>query len=442
MKAGTNNKWIKIGSKYGTFLSRYNSVYKAINKYMKAISGMPKLLDNYKYIEHIHYGSESYPAELKRLYQRIHKKMGGVVGYIKLRKNEYRQYIRRIKDISIKVNKNISNSELIKLFLKSYYLYGRANSFLGLGTLYTDFLTRELQNKYGDELLKFDFSSKTKLSQYHKALIKLSKIRDKIKREKEISKILKKYFWIGSFFFIGNELSKKQILKDIKNIKEYKGSDKRKTLPCDPLVQEMKKLSKDRNDELEEFMLGEYYFRRLLYEIARRIGISFETLNYLSPDEIIACLKGRSAPYVKIRKRRKLFGFLIKNGKVHEYEGRAVKFLIEKQTKDVSHLEGVVTYSSRKKIRGLVKIVLGSADIKKVKKGNILVTIMTTPNYIQAIYNASAIVTDEGGITSHAAIISRELRIPCIIGTKLATKILKDGDKVMMDMKEGVIRKI
>jgi len=436
------NNWIKIGAKAGTFLSRCNSVYNAVNKYMKVISGMPKLLDNYKYIEHTHYGSESYPAELKRLYQRIHKKMGGVEGYIKLRKNEYRQYIKRIKDIAIKVNKNISSSELIKLFLRSDYLYGRANSFLGLGTLYTDFLTRELQNKYGDELLKFDFSSKTKLSQYHKALIKLSKIRDKIKREREISKILKKYFWIGSFFFIGNELSKKQIFKDIKNIKEYKGSDKRKTLPYDPLVKEMKKLSKDRNDELEEFMLGEYYFRKLLYVIARRIGISFETLNYLSPNEIVACLKGKLIPYVKIRKRRKLFGFLIKKGKVYEYEGRAARFLIEKQTKNVSQLKGMVAYSSRKKVRGSVRVVIDTADIKKVKKGDILVTIMTTPNYIQAIYNASAIVTDEGGITSHAAIISRELRIPCIIGTKIATKVFSDGDKVEVDADKGIIKKI
>ena len=55
---------------------------------------------------------------------------------------------------------------------------------------------------------------------------------------------------------------------------------------------------------------------------------------------------------------------------------------------------------------------------------------------------AGAIVTDEGGLTSHAAIVSRELKIPCIVGTKIATKILKDGDIVEVDAKKGIVRKI
>ena len=55
---------------------------------------------------------------------------------------------------------------------------------------------------------------------------------------------------------------------------------------------------------------------------------------------------------------------------------------------------------------------------------------------------AGAIVTDEGGLTSHAAIVSRELKIPCIVGTKIATKILKDGDIVEVDAENGIVRKI
>ena len=84
-------------------------------------------------------------------------------------------------------------------------------------------------------------------------------------------------------------------------------------------------------------------------------------------------------------------------------------------------------------------------DIEKMnlfKKGEILVTRMTTPQFIGAIKLTSAIITDEGGITCHAAIVSRELGIPCIIGTKLATKVLKDGDKVDVDADNGVVRKL
>ena len=67
---------------------------------------------------------------------------------------------------------------------------------------------------------------------------------------------------------------------------------------------------------------------------------------------------------------------------------------------------------------------------------------MTSPEFISAMRNAAAIITDEGGITCHAAIVSRELEIPCLIGTKNATKILKDGDMVEVDTFKGIVRKL
>ena len=72
-------------------------------------------------------------------------------------------------------------------------------------------------------------------------------------------------------------------------------------------------------------------------------------------------------------------------------------------------------------------------------KGDILVAIMTTPNFIPALEKAAAFVTDEGGITCHAAIIAREMKKPCIIGTKIATKFLKDGDIVQVDANNGIV---
>ena len=80
--------------------------------------------------------------------------------------------------------------------------------------------------------------------------------------------------------------------------------------------------------------------------------------------------------------------------------------------------------------------------IKKAEEVFVLVTSMTRPEMVVAMEKAAAIVTDEGGITSHAAIVSRELKIPCIIGTKVATKILKNGDLVEVDAFKGIVRKI
>lgn len=67
---------------------------------------------------------------------------------------------------------------------------------------------------------------------------------------------------------------------------------------------------------------------------------------------------------------------------------------------------------------------------------------MTTPAFMPTLNKASGIVTDEGGLTCHAAIVSRELGIPRVIGTRFATKVLKDGDKVEVDAERGVVRKV
>jgi pyruvate,water dikinase len=77
-----------------------------------------------------------------------------------------------------------------------------------------------------------------------------------------------------------------------------------------------------------------------------------------------------------------------------------------------------------------------------MKKGDILVTSMTTPDYVPAMEKALAFVTDEGGLSCHAAIVAREMKKPCIIGTKIATKVLKDNDLVEVDANKGIIKKL
>ena len=90
---------------------------------------------------------------------------------------------------------------------------------------------------------------------------------------------------------------------------------------------------------------------------------------------------------------------------------------------------------------GKVKIVLSSDEINKVEEGDVLVTTMTTPDMVPAMRKASAIVTDEGGLTCHAAIVSRELGIPAVVGTGNATKVLKEGMIVTVDGDKGLVYK-
>ncbi len=88
---------------------------------------------------------------------------------------------------------------------------------------------------------------------------------------------------------------------------------------------------------------------------------------------------------------------------------------------------------------GKVKIVHSLSDLEKVSKGDVLVTKMTNPDMVVTMQRCSAIVTDEGGITAHAAIVSREMGIPAVVGTQEATKKLKDGDLVTVDGFNGKI---
>ena len=88
---------------------------------------------------------------------------------------------------------------------------------------------------------------------------------------------------------------------------------------------------------------------------------------------------------------------------------------------------------------GVVRIINTMQDLNKIKKGEVLVTEMTNPDMVVAMQKSSAIITDEGGMTSHAAIVSREMGIPCIVGTETATKVLKDGMRITVDGTSGNI---
>jgi pyruvate,water dikinase len=124
------------------------------------------------------------------------------------------------------------------------------------------------------------------------------------------------------------------------------------------------------------------------------------------------------------------------------FEGKQAKVLyrkiFEKTKSSVTELKGMS--ACRGTARGKVVVIKTRKDFGKMQKGCVLVTGMTRPEFVPLMQKASAIITDEGGITSHAAIVSRELGIPCIIGTKIATKVLKDGDLVEVKANHGTVK--
>lgn len=119
----------------------------------------------------------------------------------------------------------------------------------------------------------------------------------------------------------------------------------------------------------------------------------------------------------------------------------ANKFIYEMIPIDINTKEIKGTIAMRGKVKGCVKVLLRDEDLIKFKnsKNIILVSTMTRPEWIQVMTKSNAFVTDAGGMLCHAAIVARELKKPCIIGTKIATKVLKDGDLVEVNADTGVV---
>lgn len=197
-------------------------------------------------------------------------------------------------------------------------------------------------------------------------------------------------------------------------------------------------------EKVSSFLFDE--LMRHLSKIVKNKKI-LEELEWYTPAELILYLKhGKKLSEREVGRRKQCY-ILESSGKTLRVTGgeEALKrYQNEFEEKidliSVNKIKG--TPASAGKARGKVKIVITGQDQNKMRKGDILVSTMTTPRLITAMKKAAAIVTDEGGLTAHAAIVSRELGIPCIVGAKIATRVLKDGDYVEVDADKGIVRKI
>ncbi|MBD3366366.1 hypothetical protein GF360_03460 [candidate division WWE3 bacterium] len=204
---------------------------------------------------------------------------------------------------------------------------------------------------------------------------------------------------------------------------------------------------------LELRILWSAYFRmlrELVYKISRLTQIPAYTLLALSPGELVQIdfSKEDIEDSFKTKDRYKAYLFLVKNDVLTKsvYGDSAIaefNKLVPKPNYDaIKEIEGNTAFPGV--VEGKAYCMnWGDKDFnKKVKsmpEGAILVIGNTRPSLMPAIRKSSAIVTNEGGITSHAAIVSRELKIPCVIGTKSATKIIKTGDKVKVNAVKGIV---
>lgn len=189
-------------------------------------------------------------------------------------------------------------------------------------------------------------------------------------------------------------------------------------------------------------MKTNFWEYQMLDEISKRKSLPVHLLNWAEVKELVYLLRNNKIDQQELNQRSINFIYLYINGKIEKISGKAAERrhseILGLELEETRDIQGITASSGT--IIGEAYVAISINEALKIKTGQILITGMTTPDFVPAMRKASAIVTDEGGMTCHAAIISRELDIPCIVGTKYATRLIKTGDKIEVRANHGVIK--
>jgi phosphohistidine swiveling domain-containing protein len=369
------------------------------------------------------------------------------------------QIIKLAEEILPRLNK-LSDLEIIKFLLLSRKLqaqfaaWGMAVAFSDIygfiSEAITKIFTKRKKLKYSISVYLENLSNPKELSLTEQAYQEISRVN--LNSAKEISKLLKKYFWLDQGY-IGRGLT----LENLRDIKKNHAFYEKQIVPSELLKIELKLNSKEErllavSRDLVQIKSWRSDRRQAIYVIvnkiidrlAKRFKIEAKYLETLSTKELIKAIKNRknSPSDLKERFERSLFipqsaddyQIVINEEKINSYLAERINRLAINKTKTI---KGQTACPG--KVRGRVRLVFGPQHNNKISEGDILVSVSTSPQLLPAMKKALAFITDMGGITSHAAIVSRELKKPCVVGTKIATQVLRDGDIVEVDANKGVI---
>lgn len=288
--------------------------------------------------------------------------------------------------------------------------------------------------------------------------------------EKHITNYYKKWNWV-SFGQLGPKITKEELVLSakelLKNRKKAKQELSELVSNTNKLVTKQNLLFKklDLNDQEKYLFKTAQLFtylkalrmetlfgvcaqwQRILTEMSKRLVVPRKLLYYCSKTELVNWLKKEKAVPTKVLQERNKYcvWVAVSEDRQEILTGKKAKEYVKSNTKrekrKIKHVLVIHgTVASTGYAKGRVKIVNEASEIEKVKKGDILLSVATAPSLLPAMKKAAAFVTDSGGLTSHAAIVAREMKKPCIIGTKIATKVLKDGDLIVLDTRKGDIK--
>ncbi|KKR44113.1 MAG: putative phosphoenolpyruvate synthase [Candidatus Moranbacteria bacterium GW2011_GWC1_45_18] len=401
------------------------------------------------------------------------------------RKKHFHRFDKLIKKAIIAAEKiyeynlrDCSNGELINLYIFLIREAGPAHGLLNVDidafdVHFEDFLRNKIKENLKKPINEEEFQKffeaisipayKTYLNQEEEAVLKLA-LKKNI-TEKDYTGLYKRYWWTGLGWENLTPHSEKYFISRIKRISD-KARAKKKLKEIRAQQREIKnnrsRLTKKYKLEkisiwLEFLDKYAYYHEArkemqvktnhalylIMLEMSRRLKIDEEDLNWLWGNEVFEALQKGKFNRKEIIKGKQATLTLIDGNGLKVFRGKAAvkKFRseIKENIENGNEVKGFGAMPG--KVTGTAKVCNGLEDaLRKIKRRDVLICGMTTPDYIAVMKKAAAIITDEGGLTCHAAIVSRELKIPCIVGTKIATKIFEDNDIVEVDATKGVAK--
>lgn len=390
----------------------------------------------------------------------------------------------------VNTSKQASSGELVSLdienLIKRFNSYIKAildySPFLALPNNYEiyvigeikDFLIEKVGNEEAEEYLQKLMAPKEYpfqiLEQIDLAKIALRVKGGEIHLEEEMNKHREKYQWLSCYNFDEKAFSLHDFKERLDSLLglgseelKQKSEDVIKKIDRDEM--EFQRIAEkiglkgellERVDLLREFVFlrtyriemncqPNFYLQPLLKEFARRSGISIQEIAMMLTDEIKRMAKEGGVPEgIDFIDRKKAAVIWLDDSKFNYVFGNKAREMISERFSDLKFVKGAKkvkgTVSSKGEVvQGRVRIIT-KENIGEFQEGEILITIMTSPEFVPAMQKAKAIITDEGGVLCHAAIVSRELNKPCIIGTRVSTKIFRNGDIVEVDTEKGIVK--
>jgi phosphohistidine swiveling domain-containing protein/predicted lactoylglutathione lyase len=382
---------------------------------------------------------------------------------------EYQNELEPVMNIK-QTKKIIEDAKEQNSYLNVYTKY--YNLYLELITIYLitdgryhEFSVGEIKAHKIDQDIIIRLTTSDKQSSFQAANYELSELGKLYRGQKlwqdKFDSFLDKYVWFylaDTHYDLGSiveELKKKLLIdQTIPEIFKEDVTDIELNTDDRKILERIAELGFQRMELRRYWQWIDYTLHNLLYTFAKQNKMPEKTLVFLSEKEVISMLSGINDNLshdlvMKAQERSKNFAVLLNKGKISIYDDqleiRKIKDEFVSKDELIKLIKGNVSYRNENqgKIVGTARVVTWSKNIidelARISSGEILVVTQTKPDFLPYLKKVKAIVADEGGITSHVSVLSRELKIPAIVGTRIGTDSIKTGDILELDMLKGEV---